>query len=712
MDPQLSESLDGQAASSSITTTSSERTQTGSAGSACHAQHGGVNEDDDEWTEADIVASFSPVDSHVGISSSLVEPTGSARASSAAPTADRPAGGRKVSGRGASSEWADWNTFLAAHTLPMQPPRSCDSGCSSGSKPSNAAGVNTWNAADDAFFDAFEVATNSNRAPSPPIIDLRGVEKQLEQKKEQQKQKQHQNQNQNQNQNQIEPLSHSTDDDFFSRFQRAPQTALGRSSPLVLEPEQLESIHHARTSHMDTASAQPQNIGIGNSNSGSGSGAHARADTGRGSISSASASASAAASSWTGSLKKTWTTLRGIQSEIASHLPSTSDFIVPEPEAGVAGGAVNTNQGGGLLIASDATERVQAQGTEGGDRATWRSGEAEGQRATGAHASEHAHTTRHGSSRASTGVLSGAPLRARDLMASWSTGALESNARGASAATLAAQRGGMHSSIISGAPGFDTSSTRQWNTGHWTLDDERKRVIPVTLSKRDQETEMVIEQFHASRIQAQLPARLQLGKRWELLYSMDQHGISLQTLYHRVAVGMDPSRARESSGDAPEAWMRGATSTARHALGVRVPKLGGALNSVSDAGLVLAIKDEQDNVFGAFLNEKLRPQQHYYGSGECFLWKTSVHSHQKLVHVFKWTAKNDYIVLSESDFLSVGGGDGKFGLWIDATLQNGISDPCPAFDNPILSSTSPTSDSTSDHHFSCYGLEVWAVGID
>ncbi len=55
---------------------------------------------------------------------------------------------------------------------------------------------------------------------------------------------------------------------------------------------------------------------------------------------------------------------------------------------------------------------------------------------------------------------------------------------------------------ISGAPGFDTSSTRKWNTGHWTLDEREKRSIPVTLSNRRDETETVIEEFHASRLQA------------------------------------------------------------------------------------------------------------------------------------------------------------------------------------------------------------------
>ena len=52
--------------------------------------------------------------------------------------------------------------------------------------------------------------------------------------------------------------------------------------------------------------------------------------------------------------------LRGIQSEIASHLPSASDFIVPADEVegeSAHAGAVDSNPGGGLLFATDAPDQ-------------------------------------------------------------------------------------------------------------------------------------------------------------------------------------------------------------------------------------------------------------------------------------------------------------------------------------------------------------------
>jgi hypothetical protein len=142
--------------------------------------------------------------------------------------------------------------------------------------------------------------------------------------------------------------------------------------------------------------------------------------------------------------------------------------------------------------------------------------------------------------------------------------------------------------------------------------------------------------------------------------------------------------------------------------------VGGGLSSISDAGLVLALKDGDDNVFGAFVNEKLRPQQHYYGSGECFLWKTTRSGKEVGVERFRWTGKNDYMVLSESTFLSVGGGEGKFGLWVDGALEKGVSACCPAFDNEVLCDAMPRGKGQreGEKRFECYGLEVWAVGID
>ena len=105
---------------------------------------------------------------------------------------------------------------------------------------------------------------------------------------------------------------------------------------------------------------------------------------------------------------------------------------------------------------------------------------------------------------------------------------------------------------------------------------------------------------------------------------------------------------------------------------------------------------------------------------------------------FCWSGENDYMVLSESDYLSVGGGDGRYGLWLDDTFSNGLSSRCPAFHNEVLcnaiesqatnaADTAPkpsvdllipldethgASPLPETSRFTCIGVEVWAVGLD
>ena len=43
------------------------------------------------------------------------------------------------------------------------------------------------------------------------------------------------------------------------------------------------------------------------------------------------------------------------------------------------------------------------------------------------------------------------------------------------------------------------------------------------------------------------------------------------------------------------------------------------------------------------------------------------------------------MMLCDPNFLSVGGGDGHYGLWLDDTMERGISSSCPTFGNEPLS---------------------------
>ncbi|KAH9926650.1 TLD-domain-containing protein [Epithele typhae] len=210
-----------------------------------------------------------------------------------------------------------------------------------------------------------------------------------------------------------------------------------------------------------------------------------------------------------------------------------------------------------------------------------------------------------------------------------------------------------------GAPGF--AGDRQWDKG---FDFDRAQVErrSVRLVGRKDMTSAVLSIGLADTVRTFLPALARLPKSWTLLYSLDQHGISLNTLY---------TRCQDFKG-----------------------------------GALLVVKDSGDSIFGAWMGQGIHPSKGaYYGSGESFLWQKAGADHVK---VFKWTGKNDYVALCEPDYISFGGGDGRYGLWLDDTLMDGSSANCPTFENEPLCSYGTRQGQTIK--FECVGLEVWGVG--
>lgn len=183
----------------------------------------------------------------------------------------------------------------------------------------------------------------------------------------------------------------------------------------------------------------------------------------------------------------------------------------------------------------------------------------------------------------------------------------------------------------------------------------------------------------AEEIRQHIPSLLQIGHTWELLYSIEQCGTSLHTLYHNCE-----------------------------------PKLGENLNR--RRGYLIVVQDKKKNLFGAYVNDYLRvlDGKYYYGNGDCFLWKLEKgkiknldakpdsveHEETMNLKVFPYTSLNDYIIYSNNDFISVGSGNGKFGLWIDSNLEIGASDSVETFGNEPLS---------EDKKFKILGLEVWKI---
>lgn len=191
----------------------------------------------------------------------------------------------------------------------------------------------------------------------------------------------------------------------------------------------------------------------------------------------------------------------------------------------------------------------------------------------------------------------------------------------------------------------------------------------------------------ADELRLHLPSILQIGHEWKLLYSMEQNGASLNTLYACTE-----------------------------------PKIGE--NMTRRRGFVLIVEDSHRNLFGAYLNDHLRPLdgKYYYGNGDCFLWKIEHAKVKQLsrenddvkddindssseidmlrLKVFPYTGLNNFIIYSNSSYISVGSGDGKFGLWIDSNLETGASDHVETFGNEPLS---------NHRKFHIVGIEVWRV---
>ncbi|CAL00440.1 uncharacterized protein An16g02160 [Aspergillus niger] len=194
-------------------------------------------------------------------------------------------------------------------------------------------------------------------------------------------------------------------------------------------------------------------------------------------------------------------------------------------------------------------------------------------------------------------------------------------------------------------------------------------LTPLTLS----DPSTLLTRSLAEEIRLLVPPRLQLCNTWHLAYSLDRDGASLSTLYDNC----------------------------RDIASTRSPR----------AGYILVIRDASPSsnaVFGAYMTDPPHPDSHYYGTGECFLWRASVlppatamlsnfsnangdNGGEEGVEAdirfkaFPYSGVNDYMMFCETGFLSLGGGDGHYGLWVDSSLEKGVSASCQTFGNEPLS---------------------------
>jgi len=228
--------------------------------------------------------------------------------------------------------------------------------------------------------------------------------------------------------------------------------------------------------------------------------------------------------------------------------------------------------------------------------------------------------------------------------------------------------------------------------------------IPLKLEDRYDSTIPVINNRIAEQIRTRIPALYKEAIHWKLLYSIDQHGLSLKTLYSNI----------------------------KHA-----------------GPCVMAITTENNEIFGAFTSEPFDPSisNNYYGSGLSFIWK--VNDHDNVDFYQSMGGSNQYYMLADNHFIAMGGGyatillflllllllviyllkyhfikvrntkkkkkfiipinfnfflkyiirNGKFGFYLNENLIDGYISPCMTFnyDSSII----------ENENFECYGLEIW-----
>ncbi|XP_022126631.2 nuclear receptor coactivator 7 isoform X13 [Pieris rapae] len=216
-----------------------------------------------------------------------------------------------------------------------------------------------------------------------------------------------------------------------------------------------------------------------------------------------------------------------------------------------------------------------------------------------------------------------------------------------------------------------------------SMSDELRRALYSSSASVDMEfsppdligTSEIFTMEHREKLCSVLPARAQ-GYMWSLAFSTSQHGFSLASMYRKMQ---------------------------------RV-----------DSPVLLVIQDTDNNVFGALTSCALRPSEHFYGTGESLLFSfqridepqtsekgddikdkdTDVkekkdegkEEKEESPAAFKtkfkywgWTGDNMYFIRGSNDNISIGAGDGKFGLWLDGDLYLGRTQRCTTYGNEPLS---------------------------
>ncbi|KAL1587267.1 hypothetical protein WHR41_04332 [Cladosporium halotolerans] len=233
----------------------------------------------------------------------------------------------------------------------------------------------------------------------------------------------------------------------------------------------------------------------------------------------------------------------------------------------------------------------------------------------------------------------------------------------------------------------------------------------------------------AEEIRLLVPPRLQLAEHWQLAYSLEQDGSTLSTLYANAsryrgkragfvlvvrdstngifgAYLSDPPRPHASYYGSGECFLWRA---------LRLPALPD-LSSLPPPPSADTTNLQRMTTVGVAKKQHALNNNHANSSSSASLSSLNVPTNgngnghrsgtstpeQIRFKAFPFSGENDFSIFCQADYLSVGGGDGHYGLWLDAGLSKGVSDTCPTFGNEPLSD--------EGKKFDVLGVELWYVG--
>lgn len=196
---------------------------------------------------------------------------------------------------------------------------------------------------------------------------------------------------------------------------------------------------------------------------------------------------------------------------------------------------------------------------------------------------------------------------------------------------------------------WEVSFDRKSRNSRWEIlsyEDAKRKTHSISIHQNLDEDSHILSEEDIDKLACHLPSTTMV-----LAYSTFLHGMSLQTLYHRVR-------------------------------GVETPVL-------------LVIEDSNGFVFGVFspTAPMIGPDK-FLGVGKSFFFTC-----KPKYMIYPCSGKNSYYLTGDTTNLAFGCSEGTFGLWLDSELYHGRSTACDTYDSEMLSAT---------EDFICIGVEVWA----